>query len=57
MANANGNNRPQWSVRTKDRLRSVVKQQTKSLHKLLEDDANESKVRLVVNGILMIGLG
>lgn len=57
MANANGNSRPQWSVRTKDRLKSVVKQQTKSLHKLLEDDANESKVRLVVNEILMKGLG
>ncbi len=57
MASTKRNNQPQWSLRAKDRLRSVVKQRTKSLQKLLEDDANESTVRLVINEILTEGLG
>jgi predicted type IV restriction endonuclease len=57
MANTKGNSQPQWTLRTKNRLRSVVKQRTKSLQKLLEDDANESTVRLVITEILTEGLG
>lgn len=57
MASTKKNSQPQWSLRAKDRLRSVVKQRTKSLQKLLEDDANESTVRLVINEILTEGLG